>query len=110
MAGDGWLRSEIHRHIGFDLLVREEDYDGALAQLRRSLEIPETLEEKGWCTSGLTALAAVSSQAGKRDDAIACARRALALADGLGLKRRVRESASNELRAAEEMPQLDAST
>jgi tetratricopeptide (TPR) repeat protein len=107
---DGWLRSEIHRHVGFDLLVREEEHDGALAQLRRSLEIRETLDEKGWCAGGLTALAAVARQAGRRDDAIEYARRAVALATDLGLRQRHVDAAASELRAAEELPQRDAST
>jgi tetratricopeptide (TPR) repeat protein len=105
---DGWLRSEIHRHVGFDLLVREENHDAALEQLRRSLEIRETLDEKGWCVSGLIALAAVSRQAGRRDDAIAYARRAGALAAELGLRERHLEAAANELRLAEDTPPDDA--
>jgi tetratricopeptide (TPR) repeat protein len=107
---DGWLRSEIHRHLGFDLLVREEDHDGALAQLRRSLEIRETLDEKGWCAGGLTALAAAARQAGRRDDAIEYARRALALAHDLELRQRHVDAATNELRAAEDLSPPDAST
>lgn len=107
---DGWLRSEIHRHVGFDLFVREKDYDGALAQLRRSLEIRETLDEKGWCASGLTALAAVSREAGRRDDAIAYARRAVVLATDLGLRQRHVDAAENELRAAEELLPADGSS
>jgi tetratricopeptide (TPR) repeat protein len=102
--GDPWLRSEIHRHIGFDLLVREERHDAALEELGRSLEIRETLEEKGWCVSGLIALAAVSRQAGYRDDAMTYARRAAALASELGLRKRHRDAAANELRLAQETP------
>jgi tetratricopeptide (TPR) repeat protein len=107
---DGWLRSEIHRHIGFDLLVREERHDAALEQLRRSLEIRETLAERGWCVGGLIALAAVSRQAGRRVDAIGFARQAVELATDLGLRQRHVDAAANELRLAEEMAPTDAST
>jgi tetratricopeptide (TPR) repeat protein len=54
---DPLLRSEIHRHVGFDLLVREERHDQAIAQLRTSLELRRGLSERGWTASGLLALA-----------------------------------------------------
>jgi tetratricopeptide (TPR) repeat protein len=105
---DPWLRSEIHRHVGFDHLLSGR-HEAALAELRTSLEIRESLDEQGWCVGGLTALAAVSRQAGRRDDAIGYASRAAALARELGLRQRHLETATNELRAAKEMPAADAS-
>ena len=101
VGADTWLRSEIHRHIGFDLLVREERYEDALAELRRSFELRETLAESGWCVSGLTALAAASRRAGRHEDAIAYALRAVDLAREEGLLERHVAAAENELRAAE---------
>ncbi len=95
------LRSEIHRHVGFDLLLREERHDEALAHLRESLEIRRALEERAWTVSGLVALAMGERVAGRRDDAIAHAREALDLARAEGLRERMLAAAETELAAAE---------
>ncbi len=95
------LRSEIHRHVGFDLLLREERHDEALAHLRESLEIRRALEERAWTVSGLLALAMGERVAGRREDAIAHARDALDLAEAERLRERVRAAAETELAAAE---------
>jgi tetratricopeptide (TPR) repeat protein len=98
---DPLLRSEIHRHVGFDLLLREERHDEALAHLEESLEIRRGLEERAWTVSGLVALAMGERIAGRRDDAIAHAREALDLARSDGLRGRHVEAAERELAAAE---------
>jgi tetratricopeptide (TPR) repeat protein len=98
---DPWLRSEIHRHVGFVHLLRDE-YDPSLHHLRRSLELREALPERGWIAGGFTALSMASLRAGRRDDAIACARRALELAASESLRSRHVDAARDALRAAEE--------
>jgi tetratricopeptide (TPR) repeat protein len=98
---DPLLRSEIHRHVGFDLLVREERHDEAVAHLRESLEIRRGLEERAWTVSGLVALAMGERIAGRREEAIAHAREALELADAEQLRERVRAAAESELAAVE---------
>ena len=98
---DPLLRSEIHRHVGFDLLLREERPDEALAHLRESLEIRRGLDERGWSVSGLVALAMGERLAGRRGEAIAHAREALDLATAERLRERVCAAAGTELAAAE---------
>jgi tetratricopeptide (TPR) repeat protein len=98
---DPLLRSEIHRHVGFDLLVREERHDEAIEQLRISLEVRRGLPERGWTVSGLTALAMAERLAGRLDDAAAHAREALEFARAEGLKRRVTTAVEAELAAIE---------
>ena len=53
---DVLLRSEIHRHVGFDLLLREERHEEAIGHLRASLELRNRLAERGWAASALVAL------------------------------------------------------
>ena len=96
---DPYLRSEIHRHIGFDLLLREERHDGAIEQLRMSLELRRGLAEPGRTFSGLVALAMAERLAGREDDARAHAREALELARDEGLRDRHLVAAESELRA-----------
>jgi tetratricopeptide (TPR) repeat protein len=98
---DPLLRSEIHRHVGFDLLVREERPDEAVVHLQESLELRRGLEERAWTVSGLVALAMAERVAGRRDEAIAHAREALDLASSEELRERVRAAAENELAAAD---------
>lgn len=99
---DVYLRSEVHRHVGFDALVREERYDDAVRHLRTSLELRSTLTERGHAVSGLVALALAERRAGRRDEAIAHAREALDLARAESLRERHLRAAENELRAAQE--------
>jgi tetratricopeptide (TPR) repeat protein len=99
---DPWLRSEIHRHVGFDLLLREERYEDALDHFRTSLELREALEERGWTAGGLTALSAASRRAGLRAEAIDYARRAVEVARAEGLRERHLAAAEEALGAAEE--------
>jgi tetratricopeptide (TPR) repeat protein len=96
---DPLLRSEIHRHVGFDLLLREERHDEALAHLRTSLELRRSLAERGWTASGLVSLAMAERVAGRLDEAAAHAREALDVARAEGLKKRVSAAAEAELAA-----------
>jgi tetratricopeptide (TPR) repeat protein len=101
---DALLRSDIHRHVGFDLLLREQRHPAALDHLRASLELRRDLEERGWTVGGLVALAMAERLAGLRDDAIAHAREGLELAHAEGLRERHGAAAANELAAAESLP------
>jgi tetratricopeptide (TPR) repeat protein len=98
---DPLLRSEIHRHVGFDLLLREERHDEAIAHLQESLALRRGLTERAWTVSGLVALAMAERVAGRADDAREHAREALDLARSEGLRERVRAAAETELAAAE---------
>jgi tetratricopeptide (TPR) repeat protein len=98
------LRSEIHRHVGFDLLLREERPDDALRHLRASYELRTQLPEQGWLGSALVALSMGARLAGDRDDALDYARRAVELATSEGLRERHVKAGAGALDAAEEMP------
>jgi tetratricopeptide (TPR) repeat protein len=100
---DGLLRSEIHRHAGFDLLLREQQYDQALPHLRTSLDLRTRLSEPGWVVSGLVALAMGERLAGMRAAAIEHSRRAVELASAEELRERHVAAAEDSLRAAERM-------
>jgi hypothetical protein len=97
---DTLLRSEIYRHVGFDLLVREELPEPALWHLARSLELRRTLDEPGWVVTGLVALALGERLAGRREEAVRHCREAIALARGEDLRPRFMEAAERELAAA----------
>ena len=51
-AADVLLRSEIHRHAGFDELLRRERRDEAREHLQASLALRESLVERGWRRRG----------------------------------------------------------
>lgn len=99
---DTYLRSEVHRHVGFDALVREERHDEAVMHLRTSLELRDRLPERGHAVSGLVALALAERRAGRRDDALAHAREALEVARAENLRERHLRAAEHELRMAQE--------
>jgi tetratricopeptide (TPR) repeat protein len=106
---DPLLRSEIHRHVGFDLLLREERPDAALLQLRASLDLRTALEERGWTVSALVALALAERLGGRRADAMSHSRAALELARAEGLRERFVTAAEDSLAAAEQMPEEHSS-
>jgi tetratricopeptide (TPR) repeat protein len=99
---DPLLRSEIHRHVGFDLLLREERPEEAILHLRASLELRETLAERGWVASALVALSLAERLAGRPDDAVDRGHQALELAREEGLRDRFVVAAEDALRAAGE--------
>jgi tetratricopeptide (TPR) repeat protein len=98
---DAVLRSEIHRHVGFDLLLREHQHEAALDHLRTSLELRRDLDECGWTVGGLVALAMAERTTGLHDDAVAHAREAIRIARAEGLRERHATAAAVELAAAE---------
>jgi tetratricopeptide (TPR) repeat protein len=85
---DPLLRSEIHRHVGFDLLIREDRHDAAIDHLQASLELRRQLDEPAWTVSGLVALAMAERVAGHLDEAAGHAREALELTRAEGLRGR----------------------
>jgi tetratricopeptide (TPR) repeat protein len=99
---DVLLRSEIHRHVGFDLLLREEQPEEAIGHLRASLELRTSLAERGWLAGALVALALAERLAGRPDAAADSSRQALELAREEGLRDLFVAAAEDSLRAAEE--------
>lgn len=102
-GADALLRSEIHRHVGFDLLLRHDRPAEAREHLRASLELREALSEQGWIASAHVALSLCERLAGRRAEAIACARQALAVAEAQALRERFVDAAQNALHEAEAM-------
>jgi tetratricopeptide (TPR) repeat protein len=101
-GADALLRSEIHRHVGFDLLLREERHEPAVEHLETSLELRRGLAERGWIAGALTALSLAHRLGGRSDEAIAFARQSLELAQDERLRARFVVAAEESLRAAEE--------
>jgi tetratricopeptide (TPR) repeat protein len=61
---DVLLRSEIHRHVGFDALLRRERRDEAREHLQASLALRESLEERGLAGVGARRAVAVRAARG----------------------------------------------
>jgi len=100
---DSLLRSEIHRHVGFDLLLREERHGPAIEHFEASLELRRGLAERGWIAGALTALSLAHRLASRSDEAIAFAQQSLELAQDEGLRARFVVAAEESLRAAEKL-------
>jgi hypothetical protein len=98
---DRLLRSEIHRHVGFDALLREQVVDGAREQFTASLVLRESLPDQGWLASAHVALSLCERTAGRRAEAFEHARRALAVVEAEGLRERFRDGAHDMLAQAE---------
>lgn len=85
-AGAGlYLRSEVHRHIGFYFLVEAAVPAEAVRHLQISLELREELGDPRRIPSGQVALAQAELEAGRRDRAIELLRCAVAGAREAGL-------------------------
>ena len=95
------LRSEIHRHVGFDALLRRERREEARDHLQASLALRETLEERGWLASGHVALSLCERVAGRRAQAVEHARESLMIAREEGLRERFLVAAQDALEEAE---------
>jgi tetratricopeptide (TPR) repeat protein len=99
--GDVHLRAELHRHLGFHILLNDRRPDEALPYFERSLELWRSLDRSGWVVSGLVALARCESLAGRHDDAVAHSGEAVELARREGLRQRYVTSAEEMKRIAE---------
>jgi hypothetical protein len=92
-GGDLYLRSEIHRHLGFYYLVADIRPREAVRQLGHSLLLRERLGDSRRIPSGLVALSAAEIAAGNPKRAVELAARAVSMAgEARLLPRRIREA------------------
>ncbi|HUA30367.1 MAG TPA: hypothetical protein VMC03_15905, partial [Streptosporangiaceae bacterium] len=80
-----YLRSEVHRHVGFYFLVEASQPAEAVRHLQISLDLREELGDQRRIPSGLVALAEAELEAGGRERAIELLTRAVATAREAGL-------------------------
>jgi tetratricopeptide (TPR) repeat protein len=99
--GDAHLRGELHRHLGFHVLLKDGRPGEALPYFETSLELWRTLERSGWVVAGLVALARCETRAGRHGEAAGHSREALELARQEGLRQRYVTSAEEANRLAE---------
>jgi tetratricopeptide (TPR) repeat protein len=104
-AGGTYLRSEVHRHVGFYFLVEDVRPAEAVRHLQISLDLREELGDPRRIPSGLVALAEAELQAGGRDRAIELLTRAVADARAAGLLPARIEDAERKLAEAEIQPE-----
>jgi tetratricopeptide (TPR) repeat protein len=84
-TGGLYLRSEVHRHVGFYFLVEAGQPSEAVRHLQISLDLREKLGDQRRIPSGLVALGQAELEAGGRDRAIELLRRAVAESRAAGL-------------------------
>jgi tetratricopeptide (TPR) repeat protein len=78
VKADLYLRSEVHRHVGFYFLVEGMQPGEAERHLQISLDLREELGDSRRIPSGLLALGQALLESGNRDRAVEVLRRALA--------------------------------
>jgi tetratricopeptide (TPR) repeat protein len=103
-----YLRSEVHRHVGFYFLVADERPAEAVRHLQLSLDFREQLGDPRRIPSGQVALAQAELAAGHRDRAIDLLRAAVMQAREAGLLAQRIEDAERALREAEAAPDTGA--
>jgi tetratricopeptide (TPR) repeat protein len=96
-----YLRSEVHRHVGFYFLAAAEQPAEAVRHLQLSLDFREQLGDPRRIPSGQVALAQAELAAGDRDRAIELLRAAVVQAREAGLLAERIEDAERALREAE---------
>lgn len=101
---DLYLRSEVHRHVGFYFLVADEQPAEAVRHLQLSLDFREQLGDPRRIPSGQVALARAELAAGHRDRAIGLLRAAVTQSREAGLLAQRIEDAERALREAETAP------
>ena len=101
---DLYLRSEVHRHVGFYFLVADEQPAEAVRHLQLSLDLREQLGDPRRIPSGQVALAQAELAADHRDRAIELLRAAVMQAREAGLLPQWIEDAERALREAEAAP------
>ena len=101
---DLYLRSEVHRHVGFYFLVADEQPAEAVRHLQLSLDLREQLGDPRRIPSGQVALAQAELAAGHRDRAIELLRVAVLQAREAELLAQRIEDAERALREAEAAP------
>ncbi|MDQ6743276.1 MAG: tetratricopeptide repeat protein [Candidatus Dormibacteraeota bacterium] len=100
--GDVHVRSELHRHIGFHLVVEDRRPEKALPHFETSLELWRSLGEPAREVFGLVALARCESDAGRHREALAHSREALELARQGLFRARVVTAAESTWRMVED--------
>ncbi|MBV9093626.1 MAG: hypothetical protein JO132_07090 [Streptosporangiaceae bacterium] len=101
VGADLYLRSEVHRHVGFYFLVVDEQPAEAIRHLQLSLDLREQLGDPRRIPSGQVALAQAELAAGNRDRAIKLLRAAVMQAREAGLLAQRIQDAERALREAE---------
>jgi tetratricopeptide (TPR) repeat protein len=101
---DLYLRSEVHRHIGFYFLADVQQPGEAVRHLQLSLDLREQLGDPRRIPSGQVALAEAELAAGHRDRAIELLRAAVMQGKEAGLLAQRMEDAERALREAEAAP------
>lgn len=104
---DIYLRSEVHRHVGFYFLVEAVQPAEAVRHLQISLDLREELGDQRRTPSGLVALAQAELESGGRDRAIGLLRRAVAEARAAGLMPERIKDAEGALAEAEAEPRTE---
>ena len=99
--GSLYLRSEVHRHVGFYFLVEAGQPAEAVRHLQLSLDLREELGDVRRIPSGLVALAQAELEAGGRERAVSLLRRAVTDARAAGLLAARIEDAERVLAEAE---------
>jgi len=99
-AGE-YLRSEVHRHVGFYFLTEDVQPEVAITHLEISLDLREKLGDPRRIPSGLVALAEAELSAGNRDRAVDLLTRAVGQARGAGLLTQWVKRAEQALHAAQ---------
>ena len=99
--GSLYLRSEVHRHVGFYFLVEAGQPAEAVRHLQLSLDLREELGDVRRIPSGLVALAQAELEAGGRERAVSLLRRAVTDARAAGLLAARIEDAERALAEAE---------
>lgn len=98
---DLYLRSEVHRHVGFYFLVEDVQPGEAVRHLQISLDLREEMGDERRIPSGLIALAEAELAAGGRDRAVELLKRAAAQGRAAGLMPQRIEEAERALQKAE---------
>ena len=98
---DLYLRSEVHRHVGFYYLVEDVQPDEAVRHLQISLDLREELGDERRIPSGLVALAEAQLATGSPEQAVELLRRAVSQARGAGLLQQRIDAAEKSLQDAE---------
>jgi tetratricopeptide (TPR) repeat protein len=106
-AGE-YLRSEVHRHVGFYFLAEEVQPEVAISHLQISLDLREQLGDPRRIPSGLVALGEAELSAGHRDQAVELLTRAVAQAREAGLLPQWVKQAEKTLHAAQASGDNDA--
>jgi tetratricopeptide (TPR) repeat protein len=99
---DLYLRSEVHRHVGFYFLVEDEQPTAAVRHLQLSLDLREEFGDPRRIPSGQVALAQAELAAGHRERAIELLTNAVMQAREAGLRAERIADAEQALREARE--------